>query len=436
VVTNAKAGVRMRNLLDEYHWRGMMQDLTEGAGEAFTGEPRTAYIGFDPTASSLHVGSLLPIMGLVHLQRAGHHPIAVVGGGTGLIGDPSGKAQERQLLTREQVAENLEGIRGQLEHFLDFGARSNPARLVNNLDWLGELRTVDFLRDVGKHFSVNALMRKESVRRRLEEEDGGISFTEFAYALMQAYDFLVLFDRYACTVQMGGSDQWGNITAGIDLIRRMRGGKAFGLVYPLVTSATGVKFGKTEAGTVWLDPARTSPYRFYQFWLNTDDQDAIRYLRYFTLLSREDVSGLEVELRDNPHRRNAQKALAEAVTRQVHGETGLIRARKATEVLFGGDLEGLGGDDIADIFADVPSREIHRRVLEGEGLSLVDLLVEARVATSKGDARRSIEGGGVYLNNLRVEGVERSVTLNDAREGRYLVLRKGKKNYTLLKVLQ
>lgn len=425
----------MRNVLDEYHWRGMMQDLTEGTDEALSGAPRTAYIGFDPTASSLHVGSLLTIMGLVHLQRCGHHPIALVGGGTGLIGDPSGKTQERQLLTREKAAENLDGIRRQLEHFLDFETKTNPARMVNNLDWLGELRTVDFLRDVGKHFSINALLRKESIRRRLEDEDAGLSYTEFSYALMQAYDFLVLFDRYDCTVQMGGSDQWGNITAGIDLIRRIRGGKAYGCVYPLLTSSTGLKFGKSEAGAVWLDPARTSPYRFYQFWLNTDDQDAIRYLRYFTLLGREDVEGLEVELSENPHHRTAQKTLAEAVTRQVHGETGLARARQATEVLFGGELGGLAGDEIADIFADVPSVEILQGAMEGEGMPVVDLLVEARVASSKGDARRSIQGGGVYLNNLRVQEVEGRVTLRDTLEGRFLVIRKGKKSYTLVRVL-
>lgn len=426
---------KMANVLDEYHWRGILQDMTEGANEAFDEGPVTAYIGFDPTASSLHVGSLLPIMGLVHLQRAGHHPVAVVGGGTGLIGDPSGKTQERQLLTREKAAENLEGIRSQLEQFLDFQSSTNPARIVNNLDWLGELKTVDFLRDVGKHFSVNILLRKESIRRRLEDEDGGLSFTEFSYVLMQAYDYLVLYDALGCTVQMGGSDQWGNITAGIDLIRRMRGGKAYGLVYPLVTSSTGVKFGKTEAGTVWLDPARTSPYRFYQFWLNTDDQDVVRYLKYFTLFSREEIEALEGEVQDQPHLRHAQKALAEAVTRQVHGDRGLARAQQATQVLFGGELEGMAGDEIEDVFADVPSREIPRSALEGEGLLLVDLLVDARVASSKGDGRRSIQGGGVYLNNHRVEDANRSIRVEDALEGRFLVLRKGKKNYTLVKVL-
>jgi tyrosyl-tRNA synthetase len=413
----------------------MLQDLTEGAHEAFREGPRKAYIGFDPTAESLHVGSLMPIMGLVHLQRAGHVPIGLVGGGTGLIGDPSGKDQERQLLTKEKAEENLAGIRSQLEHFLDFDSTNNPALMVNNLDWLGELRTVDFLRDIGKHFSVNALLRKESIRRRLEEEEGGISFTEFTYALMQAYDFLVLADRYDCTVQMGGSDQWGNITAGIDLIRRMRGKKAYGVVFPLVTSATGAKFGKTESGTVWLDPARTSPYRFYQYWLNTDDQDVIPFLKWFTLYGKGEVEDLEAALAERPHERAAQRALAEDVTRRVHGETGLDRARQATQVLFGGALEGLSSQEIAEIFSEVPSSRFPRDSFEGEGMPILDLLAEAGVTSSKGDARRSIQGGGVYLNNVRVEDVEKSVTLSNALEGRYLVLRKGKKNYHLAEII-
>lgn len=424
----------MSNLLDEYSWRGMIQDLTHGVDQAVQEGPVTAYIGFDPTASSLHVGSLLPIMGLVHLQRAGHHPVAVVGGGTGLIGDPSGKTQERQLLSREQVEENLEGIRSQLERFLDFEGVKNPARMVNNLDWLGELRTVEFLRDVGKHFSVNGLLRKEGVRRRLEDEEGGISYTEFSYVLLQAYDFLVLHDRFDCTVQMGGSDQWGNITAGIDLIRRMKGERAYGVVFPLVTSATGVKFGKTEAGTVWLDPRRTSPYRFFQFWLNTDDQDAVRYLKYFTLLDRSQIQVLEAELREAPHKRGAQRALAREVTRLVHGESGVARAEQATQVLFGGDVEGLDAEEIADVFADVPSSQVPRESLAGEGISLLDLLAETGVASSKGDARRSIQGGGVYVNNIRVEDVDRRISMEDALEGEFVVLRKGKKNYRLVRV--
>jgi len=425
----------MNNPVDEYQWRGMIQDLTEGAGEALSEGPRTGYIGFDPTASSLHVGNLLTIMGLVHFQRAGHIPIGLVGGGTGLIGDPSGKSQERQLLSKEQAEENLAGIRGQLEHFLDFQLSGNPARMVNNLDWLGELKTVDFLREVGKHFSVNALLRKESIRRRLEEEEGGISYTEFTYVLMQAYDFLVLLDRHNCTVQMGGSDQWGNITAGIDLIRRMRGKKAYGVVFPLLTSATGAKFGKTEAGTVWLDPARTSPFRFYQFWLNTDDQDVVSHLKVFTLLGKGEVAELDSVLAERPHERAAQRALAEDVTRRVHGETGLARAQQATQVLFGGALEGLTGEEISDIFSDVPSSEFPRQAFEGDGRLILDLLADSGMALSKGDARRSIQGGGVYLNNVRVENVEQQVAIKDALEGRFLVFRKGKKNYHLVKLL-
>jgi tyrosyl-tRNA synthetase len=374
-------------------------------------------------------------MGLVHFQRAGHSPIGLVGGGTGLIGDPSGKAAERQLLTKEQAAANLDGIRRQLEHFLDFDVATNPAQMVNNLDWLGELRTVDFLRDVGKHFSVNALLRKESIRRRLEEEDGGISFTEFSYVLMQAYDFLVLHDRYGCTVQMGGSDQWGNITAGIELIRRVRGEKAYGVVFPLLTSATGAKFGKTEEGTVWLDPDLTSPYRFYQFWLNTDDRDVVPYLKTFTLLDRNSVDEMAAAVEEKPHERRAQKALAADVTRRVHGETGLANARQATEVLFGGALAGLSGREIADIFSEIPSSELPRSRLQGDGMPILDLLAESGVASSKGDGRRSIQGGGVYLNNIRVEDVDRLVTESDALEGRFLVLRKGKKSYHLARLV-
>ena len=374
------------------------------------------------------------IMGLVHLQRAGHVPIGLVGGGTGLIGDPSGKDQERQLLTKEKAEENLAGIRRQLEHFLDFDTPTNPALMVNNLDWLGELRTVDFLRDIGKHFSVNALLRKESIRRRLEEEEGGISFTEFTYALMQAYDFLVLLDRYDCTVQMGGSDQWGNITAGMDLIRRMRGGKAHGLVFPLLTTSTGAKFGKTEGGAVWLDPNRTSPFRFYQYWLNVDDGDVVQYLKFFTLLGREEIDGLEVEVRERPHERAAQRALAEDVTCRLHGEGELQRARQASQVLFGGEIQGLGGDDIEEIFADVPSSEMSRSELQGKGAELVTLLVGSGIATSRGDARRAVEGGGIYLNNVRVTEVELAISVEDFVEGRFLVLRKGKKSYHLIRM--
>jgi tyrosyl-tRNA synthetase len=412
----------------------MLQDATEGADGAFSGEPRTAYVGFDPTASSLHVGSLLPIMVLVHLQRAGHTPIALVGGGTGLIGDPSGKTEERKLLSTEQAEENARGIRAQLEHFLDFEAPSNPAIVENNLEWLGSMRLIDFLRDTGKHFSVNAMLKKESVRRRIETDEAGITYTEFSYALLQAYDFLALYDRHRCTVQLGGSDQWGNITAGIELIRRMRGTKAFGVVFPLVTGTAGVKFGKTEAGTVWLDERRTSPYRFYQFWMNTSDEDVIRYLKYFSLKGPKEIRALEEEVKAEPHKRAAHKALAEEVTGRLHGQTGLQRARQATEVLFGGDMRGLEADVIADIFADVPSSGLTAGEFEGEGKDLLDLLVETGLATSRGDARRSIAGGGVYVNNLRVGDPETFVRIQHAVEGRFLILRKGKKRYHLVRI--
>jgi tyrosyl-tRNA synthetase len=419
----------------EFEWRGMLHDATEGARDALAAEPRTCYIGFDPTAPSLHVGSLATIMGLVHLQRAGHTPIALVGGGTGLIGDPSGKTAERQLLTKELAAANADAIREQLAHFLDFDGVPNPARMANNIDWLGELKLVDFLRDVGKHFSVNAMLGKESVRRRLEDPDGGISFTEFSYMLLQAYDFVELYRREGCTFQFGGSDQWGNITAGTDLIRRMEGGKAWGGVFPLLTTTSGVKFGKTEAGTIWLDPEMTSPFRFYQFWLNSEDQDVVRFLKLFTLMDREEVEDYAEAVENEPHRRAAQRALAEDVTRRVHGETGLSRAVRATDALFGGSLEGLGADDIADIFADVPSSEVPRSSLEGEGVGLVELLADTGVASSRGDARRSVEGGGIYLNGVRAGDSQSRLKLEDAVEGRFLVLRKGKKSYHLVKVM-
>jgi tyrosyl-tRNA synthetase len=424
----------MTDVLDELAWRGMVQDESEGVREHLGAGARTCYIGFDPTASSLHVGSLLQIMLLVHLQRAGHHPIALVGGGTGLIGDPSGKAAERTLLTKEEASANAEAIRVQLESFLDFGSGTNPARMRNNLDWLGEERLVDFLRDVGKHFSVNAMLRRESVRRRLDDQEAGISFTEFSYQLLQACDFLELFRREECTVQAGGSDQWGNITAGIDLVRRATGRPAFGFVSPLVTTTAGTKFGKTEAGTVWLDAARTSPFRFYQFWINVDDRDAVTYLRYFTLLPKDAVAEFEAELAREPHRRAVQKALAEDVTRRVHGEDGLSRALRATDALFGGELDGLGAEDIADIFSEVPSSVVRRAEFTGQGKPLLELLDETGVASSRGDARRSIEGGGIYVNNRRVEDPGESVTAERAIEGRYLVLRKGKKSYHLVEL--
>ena len=421
-------------MIDEIRRRGLLADATEHAAEALAAGQVTGYIGFDPTASSLHVGSLVPIMGLVHLQRAGHCPIALVGGGTGLIGDPSGKAEERALVTRARAEENAEGIRKQLASFLDFDCRTNPARMANNLDWLDGLGFVDFLRDVGKHFSVNAMLRKESVRRRLEDEESGISFTEFSYQLLQSYDFRELNRRYGCTLQMGGSDQWGNITAGIDLVRRMGGPRCHGIVFPLLTSSGGVKFGKTEAGTVWLDPERTSPYRFYQFWLNTEDADAVRYLKAFTLLDGGDVEELARAVAERPHLREAQRRLAAEVTRVVHGAEGLERAEQASRVLFGGSLEGLGAEDIEEIFADVPSTGLARSRLEGDGVELAVLMGDASMAPSRSEARRLIRGGGVYLNGARVVDRVAVVGRGDLIEDRFVVVRVGKRRYFVVEV--
>jgi tyrosyl-tRNA synthetase len=425
------------NVFDEFEWRGMVYDATPGLRELLGQEKVTTYIGFDPTAASLHVGSLLPILGLARLQRYGHSPIAIAGGGTGMIGDPSGKTLERQLLTKEKIDENLEGIKAQLSRFLDFDAKENPARIVNNADWLAVIPMVDFLRDVGKHFTVNSMLAKESVKRRLESEDG-ISFTELSYMLLQAYDFLVLYDRYGCRLQMGGSDQWGNILAGADLIRRLRGGGseeklAHGLVFPLVTSAAGVKFGKTEAGTIWLDPALTSPFRFYQFWINTDDRDVLTYLKFFTWLTRDEIGELEKKVRTAPQEREAQKRLAREVTRMVHGEDALAKAERASAVLFGAEVSALEPREVRDIFADVPSTEIPKAQLQ-EGLSLVDLLVSAGLAPSKGEARRAIQGGGIYLNNVRVGDEKKAVTPGDTIGGELIVLRKGRKEYRLVRV--
>ncbi len=423
----------MNGLLDIYRERDLLKDATEGADEHLAEASRTVYIGFDPTASSLHLGSLVPIMGLMHAQRSGHTPIALVGGGTGLIGDPSGRTAERQLLTKEKAAENAEGIRAQLEHYLDFEVSTNPAMMRNNLDWLGNLTFVDFLRDIGKHFSVNQMLAKESVKRRIEGDDG-ISYTEFSYALLQSYDFLELYRRDGCTVQMGGSDQWGNITTGTDLVRRVGGGKAYGAVFPLITNASGTKFGKSEGSNVWLDPERTSPFRFYQYWINVEDADVVRYLKFFTLLSMAEIAELEDAVEREPHRRAAQKALAEDVTRRLHGESGLSGAQRATRALFSGDIEGLQADEVAEVFADVPSSEIAAEELGGEGASLVDLLVSSGLASSKGDARRSIEGGGVYVNGVRADSVETRVTMNETIDGRFVLLRKGKKSYHLVAV--
>lgn len=421
------------NLFEEFEWRGMVQDATPGLREFLAQEKLTAYIGFDPSAASLHVGSLLPIMCLARLQRFGHTPIAIVGGGTGLIGDPSGKTQERQLLTNEQVEQNLVGIRKQLSRFLDFDAKLNPASIINNADWLVPISAIEFLREVGKNFTVNHLLGKEAIKQRFEKEEG-ISFTEFSYPLLQAYDYLVLYDRHRCLLQMGGSDQWGNILAGIDLIRRLRGVKAHGLVFPLVTTTAGVKFGKTEAGAVWLDAQQTSPYHFYQFWLNTDDRDVVSYLKFFTWLSQEAIQELEDSVRTEPHTRKAQKELARLVTKIVHGETALAKAVRASEVLFGEEVDGLTAAEIAEVFSDVPATELARTRLDGDGLALNDLLVISGAAPSKAEARRLIQAGGVFVNNRRVNDL-RKIVISEFIENEILILRKGPKSYHLIRVI-
>ncbi len=419
------------HIFEDLQWRGLVYDYTEEVPPLLARDKITLYNGFDPTADSLHVGHLIPMLALARFQRFGHTPIALAGGGTGMIGDPSGRSAERNLLGREELAHNLDRIKGQLARFLDFEVKSNPARLVNNGDWLSRLNLIDFLRDIGKQFSVNVMLNKDSVKSRL---DGGISYTEFSYMLLQSYDFLHLYREFDCVLQTGGSDQWGNITAGADLIRR-EGGRAHALVYPLITQADGSKFGKTAAGSVWLAPERTSPYRFYQFWINTDDRDVVDYLKKFTWLSRAEIDELAAVHEARPHEREAHRRLAREVTGMLHGADALDRAEKASDVLFGGSLEGLSGDEIADIFAEVPSSEIPSTDLEN-GLNLIDLLVQAGVASGKGDARRSIEGGGVYLNNLRVEDGTGPIGSAAAIDGRFLILRKGKKRYHLVKILR
>ncbi len=422
------------NAFEELQWRGLVFDCIEGVQNLLATQTVTVYNGFDVTADSLHIGHLVPLLALARLQRYGHHPIAVAGGGTTMIGDPSGKSSERPLLSPQQIEENAEAIKGQLARFLDFDSKTNPARLVNNADWLMPLNLIEFLRDIGKHFTVNYMIAKDSVRARLEREEG-ISFTEFSYMLLQSYDFLHLYRAYGCVLQTGGSDQWGNITAGVELIRRVTGGTAYGLVYPLITKADGSKFGKTESGAVWLDPKRTSPYRFYQFWLNTDDRDVIHYLKVFTFLTQPEIEALQHALQERPEQREAQRTLARLMTGLLHGETALARAEQAAQVLFGGAVEGLSADEIEDIFADVPSAQMGKELFGGTGLNIVDLLVNSGMMKSKGEARRAISEGGVYLNNHRVAESERPVTLNDLLDGRFLVLRRGKKNYFLVKII-
>jgi len=423
----------MSDVFSELEWRGLVYECTEGLREVLAREKVTLYIGFDPTAASLHVGSLLPMMALARMQRFGHSPIAIVGGGTGMIGDPSGKTAERQLMTVDQIDANLVGIRAQLAMVLDFDAPGNPARIVNNADWLRSLNYLEFLRDIGKYFTVNYMLAKESVKRRIEQEDG-ISYTEFSYLMLQSYDYLTLFDRFNCTLQMGGSDQWGNITAGCDLVRRVRAGRSHGLVMPLVTTASGVKFGKTEAGAVWLDARLTSPFRFFQFWLNTDDRDVVKYLKFFTFLGREEIDALEAGVAIAPERREAQRVLAREVTRTIHGQDAVDRAEHASGLLFGERISELDVDDIIAVFDDVPSIGMPAAQFADPGTTIADMLVAAKLASSKSDAMRLVRGGGVYVNNRRVTDERARFTADQAIANRVFVLRKGSRQYHLVRI--
>ncbi|MDE3067109.1 MAG: tyrosine--tRNA ligase [Verrucomicrobiota bacterium] len=421
------------SILDELRWRGLVADCTDAAElTQRLASPVTLYCGFDPTAESLHVGNLVPLLALRRFQLRGHHPIAVAGGATGGIGDPSGKTQERQLLTREVLERNIARVQEQLRRLLDFETKQNPARLVDNASWTRGVSYLEFLRDIGKHFSVNQMVAKESVRARMEDREAGISYTEFSYMLLQAFDFMVLCRDYNCQLQIGGSDQWGNITAGIDLCRKKLGRTVFGLTLPLITNADGTKFGKTEAGAVWLDPKKTSVYKFYQFWINTDDRDVIRYLKFFTFLPRETIEPLEKRHGENPGARETHKALARAVTDLIHGPSATAEAVRASEILFGGNLDGVPETTFAEIVGEVPTKQIEKSRLDGAGLPLVELLIHAGLSPSKSQARKDIEGGGVNVNNVREASATRAVTSNDLLFGKHLLLRKGRKNYAVV----
>ena len=421
-------------IIEELEWRDLISDCTdrEGLQERLAKGPITLYCGFDPTADSLHVGSLVPLLALRRFQLCGHHPIAVAGGATGSIGDPSGKTAERQLLTHELLKANIEGVKVQLGSFMEFEGVENAAQLVDNADWTAPLSFLNVLRDIGKHFKVNAMVSKESVRARMEDRDVGISYTEFSYMILQALDFHHLCETQDCELQIGGSDQWGNITAGIDLIHRKQNRQAYGLTLPLITNADGTKFGKTESGAVWLDVNRTSIYQFYQFWVRVDDRDVVRYLKYFTFLSRDEVEELASQHEAEPHARIAHKALAWEVTALVHGEEAVTEAIRASEILFGGELEGITEATFRELAGEVPTCELSTDRFGGEGLWLPELLHEAGLAQSRGQARKDVKSGGVYVNGKRIDDEQHKLTTSELMFGKYVLLRRGKRNYALV----
>ena len=421
------------SILEELQRRGLIADCTDTTElTKRLAQPITLYCGFDPTADSLHVGNLVPLLALRRFQLLGHHPIAVAGGATGSIGDPSGKTAERQLLTKEILDRNIASVKVQLAKLLDFETKQNPARLVDNASWTAGISFLDFLRDIGKHFSVNQMVAKESVRARMEDREVGISYTEFSYMLLQAFDFMVLCRDANCELQIGGSDQWGNITAGIELTRKKTGKHVFGLTLPLITNTDGSKFGKTAAGAVWLDPKCTSVYKFYQFWINTDDRDVIRYLKYFTFLAQTEIEALEKAHAENPGGRVAHKALAKAATDLIHGAAATTEAIRASEILFGGELSDIAESTFNEIIGEVPTKEIEKAKLDGAGIPLVEILVHAGLSPSKGQARKDIEGGGVNINNIREASATRMLTVSDLLFGKHVLLRKGKKNYVVV----
>lgn len=423
------------NLIEELRWRGMIQDIMPGTEEQLKKEMTTGYIGFDPTADSLHIGSLVPILLLVHFQRAGHKPIALVGGATGMVGDPSGKSEERNLLDEATLQRNVAGVKAQLERFLDFDpARPNAAEMANNYDWFRDISFIDFLRDVGKHITVNYMMAKDSVKKRIDGETG-ISYTEFAYQLMQGYDFYWLYKNKQCKMQMGGSDQWGNMTTGTELIRRKAGGEAFVFTNPLITKADGGKFGKTESGNIWLDANKTTPYQFYQFWLNATDTDAEKWIRIFTFLTQPVVNDLIVEHQTDPSKRLLQKKLAEEVTRLVHGQEELDKALETTAKLFANQsapAESLSREDLENM-EGVIKFNFSKARLE-EGIDIVSFLADTTIFPSKGEARKMVQGGGVSINRKKVEDVAFKVETGLLLHGEYLLIQKGKKSYYLVSV--
>lgn len=426
----------MNDIFEDLQWRGLIHQTTadELLPKWLASGSRTVYAGFDPTADSLHVGSLLPLMMLRRFQKAGHRPIAIAGGATGMIGDPSGKSAERNLQTPEQLAANLAGIESQMRHVLDFDCGDESAVLVNNNDWMSQFSYIEFLRDVGKNFPVNVMLGKDSVKSRLSSE-AGLSYTEFSYMLLQAYDFVHLNREHGCELQIGGSDQWGNVTAGIDLGRRMLGAQLYGMTCPLLTKTDGSKMGKTESGAIWLSAKRTSPYKFYQYWLNVADEDTGTCLRFLTELERSEIEALDESRVSAPEQRASQKKLAEELTRLIHGPAGVATAIQATKIFFGAEIENLDDRQLTDIFADVPSCELAASELSDEGLGIMDALVKSGLMKSNGEARRSIKQGGIYINNRRVGEIDRHLTSADLTSETVVVLRSGKKKYALLRFL-